>query len=87
MKTLGLIGGVTWHSSKVYYELINQTIAETLGPYRSAPLILYSLDYGAVRQARAGGDWRPLRKMVVDAARSLKGGAFGETRYRLFTSG
>jgi aspartate racemase len=72
MRTLGLLGGVTWRTSAAYYQLINEGVAAALGPYRSSDLLMRSLDYGAVRDARAGGDWRPLRRLVVDGCRQLK---------------
>ncbi|MCA9571493.1 MAG: amino acid racemase [Myxococcales bacterium] len=72
MRTLGLVGGVTWHSSARYYTGLNEGVAARLGPFRSADVVMRSLDYGAVREARADGDWRPLGRLVVDAARGLK---------------
>lgn len=72
MRTVGLLGGVTWRSSASYYQLINEGVADALGPFRSSQVLMCSLDYGAVRQARAGGDWRPLKRLVVDGCRQLK---------------
>jgi aspartate racemase len=72
MKTLGLLGGLTWHSTAVYYERINRGVAAELGPFRSASLVLHSVDYGEVRRARASGDWRSLGRKLVSACRGLK---------------
>ncbi len=78
MRPLGLIGGITWHSTVPYYVRINEGIARELGPFRSADLRLHSIDYGLVRAARATHDWKPLRRELVRAARGLqKSGARG----------
>ncbi|MCO4747575.1 MAG: amino acid racemase [Proteobacteria bacterium] len=72
MRTLGLLGGMSWHSTAVYYERIQRTVAAELGPYRSAPLVLHSMDYGELRQARADGEWRRFGRRLVSACRGLK---------------
>ncbi|MEZ4320464.1 MAG: amino acid racemase [Myxococcota bacterium] len=72
MRRLGLVGGVTWHSTATYYSRVNTGIAAALGPFRSADLVLRSLDYGVVRDARRDGSWRPLGDLVVRAARDLR---------------
>jgi aspartate racemase len=72
MKTLGLLGGLTWHSTAVYYDQINRGVASKLGPFRSASLVLHSIDYGRVRDARTSGDWRGLGRHLVGACRGLK---------------
>ncbi|MFT7521259.1 MAG: aspartate racemase [Kiritimatiellia bacterium] len=78
MKTIGLLGGMTWHSSGRYYQLINEGVAERLGPFRSAKIVLHSVDYGELRRSRADGDWRRLGRQLGAAARGLqKAGADG----------
>ncbi len=72
MRTIGLLGGFTHHSTSTYYRLINEGIAARLGAYRSARLLLHSFDYGDVREARLDGDWRPFAKQLVNAGRGLK---------------
>ena len=52
MRTIGLIGGMSWESSAEYYRLINQQVRERLGPLRSAPLLMYSVAFGPVAQAQ-----------------------------------
>lgn len=71
-RRLGLIGGVSWHSTVTYYEGLNRGIGHRLGSHRSADLILRSLDYGGVHRCMETGDWAPLRTEVVGAARTLQ---------------
>lgn len=73
LRTVGIVGGVTWTSTAAYYVRIQERIGAWLDPFRSAPLVIHSLDYGAVRDARADGGWRRLSRLVVAAARDLKG--------------
>ena len=51
MRTIGLIGGMSWESSAEYYRLINQQVRDRLGPLRSAQILMYSVDFGPVEQA------------------------------------
>jgi aspartate racemase len=71
MKTLGVIGGMSWESSAVYYRLINQGVAARAGGLHSAPLLLHSLDFGAVAAAQAAGDWPGLADRLGAAAQGL----------------
>ena len=81
MRTIGLIGGFTWHSTAEYYRLINEGIASELGPFRSADLILRSIDYGEVRRARADGDWKRFGRHLRKVARGVQqAGAEGPSR-------
>ena len=79
MKTIGIIGGISWLSTIEYYRQINEMFQYRLGPLYSAPILLYSIAFGEFsKQERlaAKGDWRPLRQTMVEAARSLeRGGA------------
>jgi aspartate racemase len=68
MRRIGLVGGVTWHSTATYYRALNEGVAARVGPYRSADIALRSLDYGLVRRCREQRDHRPLRTAVADAA-------------------
>lgn len=72
MKRIGLLGGLTWHSTARYYERINLGIAAELGPFRSASIVMHSIDYGQIRQAREDGNWRRLGRHLVAACRGLK---------------
>jgi aspartate racemase len=72
MKVIGLLGGMTWHSSIEYYRIINQLIAERLGGYHSGHLILYSFDFAPIDSAQYENRWDDAAKMLTDAAKSLK---------------
>jgi len=72
VRTLGLIGGMTWHSTVDYYRLINQGVHERLGGYRSAHMVLVSVDFAPVEDLQNKGDWRALGRLMVGAARTLE---------------
>lgn len=77
IKTIGIIGGVSWVSSLEYYRLMNQMVRDKLGGLNSAQILMYSIEFGGFsRQERLAdkGDWRPLRKIMIDAAQRLKNG-------------
>jgi aspartate racemase len=74
MRTIGLIGGMSWESSAEYYRLINQQVRDRLGPLRSAPILMYSVDFGPVEQAQHAGRWDDAAAILVDAARRLEAG-------------
>lgn len=71
MKTLGLIGGMSWESTAVYYRQINQGVAARRGGLASAPLLLHSLDFAAIAAAQAAGDWAGLERTLAASARGL----------------
>lgn len=72
MKTIGLIGGMSWESTVPYYRLINETIKERLGGLHSAKIILYSVDFHEVEQLQRAGDWETAGVLLANAARSLE---------------
>lgn len=72
MKTLGLIGGMSWESTSEYYRMINQGVRERLGPKASARLVLWSFDFAEIAALQAAGNWRALDALMVDAARRLE---------------
>jgi aspartate racemase len=74
MRTIGLIGGMSWESSAEYYRLINQQVRDRLGPLRSAQLLMYSVDFGPVEQAQHAGRWDDAAAILVDAAQRLQAG-------------
>jgi len=74
MRTIGLIGGMSWESSAEYYRLINQHVRDRLGPLRSAQLLMHSVDFGPVEQAQHAGRWDDATAILVDAARRLEAG-------------
>jgi len=73
MKTLGLIGGVSWESTTVYYQLLNRLARQRLGGQHSAKLILWSVDFAPIAAMQAAGEWDAATAVMVDAARRLEG--------------
>lgn len=72
MKTIGLIGGMSWESSVTYYQVINQVIKQQLGGLHSAKCIMYSVDFHEIEQCQAMGDWQKSAKILANAAVSLQ---------------
>lgn len=70
-RTLGLLGGMSWESTAVYYRLINQGVAARGGGLHSAPLLVHSLDFASVAAAQAAGDWAGLGVILGQAAAGL----------------
>jgi aspartate racemase len=76
MKTIGLIGGMSWESSAVYYQLINEIVREKLGEASSAQSLMYSVEFNEIKKLQHAGEWEKLTKMMIEAAQRLeKGGA------------
>ncbi|SDE70494.1 aspartate/glutamate racemase family protein [Sporomusa acidovorans] len=74
MKTIGLIGGLSWESSLEYYRLINQGVKQKLGGLHSAQCLLYSVDFGPIEELMRQGDWQQINQLLVQAALHLKQG-------------
>ena len=72
MRTIGLIGGMSWQSSKLYYDRINQLVADRLGGAHSAKLIVFSLDFAPIAQMQAQSQWDEAGAVLADAARKLE---------------
>ena len=72
MKTIGLLGGMTWHSTVDYYRLINAGIQARLGGSHSAQCILYSLEFAEVEARQNAGEWDALARLMVEAARRVE---------------
>ncbi|MFS2225483.1 amino acid racemase [Pantoea sp. B65] len=72
MKTLGLIGGMSWESTVPYYRMINQGIKQRLGGLHSAKLVLYNVDFHEIERCQSSGDWPLAGQMLADAALALK---------------
>ncbi len=72
MKTLGLIGGMSWQSTELYYRQINETIEARLGGLHSAKLVLASVDFHEVEELQRLGDWDTAGVLLADAARSVE---------------
>jgi aspartate racemase len=74
LKTIGLIGGMSWESTTLYYQTINRETARRRGGLRSAPLHLVSLDFEEIAQRQRAEDWGGMSGILVDAARRLEQG-------------
>lgn len=72
MRTIGLIGGMSWESSATYYRLLNEGVRDRLGPTASARCILWSFDFAEIEALQHAGDWQGLTERMVDAARWLE---------------
>ena len=76
MRTIGLIGGMSWESTAEYYRIINQSVRHRLGALRSAPLILFSVDFGPIEQAQHNNLSDDAAGILEDASRRVyRGGA------------
>lgn len=72
MKTIGLIGGMSWESTVTYYQIINQTVREKLGGLHSATLLLYSVDFAVIEEHQKNGEWDKSAEILATAARNLE---------------
>lgn len=74
MRILGLLGGMSWESTALYYRLINQEVRARLGPLRSAELLLYSVDFGPIEAMQREGRWDDAAEHLAGSARRLAAG-------------
>jgi aspartate racemase len=72
MKTIGLVGGMSWGSSAEYYRLINEFVKERLGGFHSAKCLMYSFKFTEVEELLQKDNWERLIKLMVDAAKKLE---------------
>lgn len=72
MKTIGLIGGMSWESTQVYYQHINTLVNQQMGGLHSAEICLYSVDFGQVEKLMFKNDWDGVAQIVIDAATRLE---------------
>lgn len=72
MKTIGLIGGMSWESTIPYYRIINEKVKETLGGLHSARIILYSVEFAEIEECQATGQWDKSAGILGDAAKKLE---------------
>jgi aspartate racemase len=66
MKTIGLIGGMSWESSAVYYELINKKIKEAFGGFHSCKNIMLTVDFAEIEKLQHEGNWDALDRLMAD---------------------
>jgi aspartate racemase len=74
MKTIGLIGGLSWESTSVYYSYINRYVQEQLGGLHSAKCLLYSFDFEEIAALQRKEDWETATTKMIEAAKSLEAG-------------
>ncbi|AOV97098.1 aspartate racemase [Edwardsiella hoshinae] len=72
MKTIGLLGGMSWESSAEYYRIVNQGVRDQLGPTASARVLLWSFNFAEIEALQHHGDWETLTERMVDAAQRLQ---------------
>lgn len=72
MKVIGLIGGMSWESTLVYYEIINEEVKRRLGGFHSCECVIYSFDFDRIDAGQREGRWEDLSKEMVDAAVKLR---------------
>lgn len=72
MKTIGIIGGMSWESTQTYYRLMNQKVREHLGGLHSAKVILYSVDFAEIEPLQHAGDWAGTADILAEAAQALE---------------
>jgi aspartate racemase len=72
MKTIGLIGGMSWESTIPYYRQINEVVKASLGGLHSAKLVLYSVDFHEIERLQHGGDWAAAGELLANAACALE---------------
>jgi len=72
MKTIGLIGGMSWESSLEYYRILNETVKQKLGGFHSAKCVMYSVDFEEIEKLQHQGDWDAATLLMIDAAQRVE---------------
>lgn len=72
MKTMGLIGGMSWESTTEYYKVINQTVKKELGGLHSAKCLIYSVDFQEIEECQSNGNWNKSGEILAEAALALE---------------
>ena len=72
MKTIGLIGGMSWESSQEYYRIINREVRARLGGTHSAKSLMWSMDFAEIEHLQHQGKWDELTKLMIEAAQNLE---------------
>ena len=72
MKTIGLLGGMSWESTETYYRVINEGVREKLGGLNSAKICLYSVNFDALETLQHSGNWLETAGILIDAAKRIK---------------
>ncbi|MDF1489045.1 aspartate/glutamate racemase family protein [Tessaracoccus caeni] len=77
MKTIGVLGGMSWESSLGWYRMANELVRERLGGYHSAPILLDSLDFAEIEALQASGDWDAAGRLLASHAQGLEAAGAG----------
>ncbi|HUO87662.1 MAG TPA: aspartate/glutamate racemase family protein [Rhizomicrobium sp.] len=77
MKTIGLLGGMSWESSTTYYQLINREVQKRLGGVHSARIVMHSFDFGEIAPLQSAGRWEEANARMAEAAKALVGAGAG----------
>lgn len=77
MKTIGFIGGLTWHSSIDYYRLMNEMVNEKLGGVHSCRMLMYSVEFGEIKQLTFAEDWNGIATIISNIAVTLESACAG----------
>lgn len=72
MKTIGLLGGMSWESTQSYYRAINEAVREQLGGLHSAKIVLYSVDFAEIETLQVQGDWEKAGELLAAAASAVE---------------
>lgn len=72
MKTIGLLGGMSWESTLGYYKAINERVKNTQGGLHSAKIAMYSVDFEPIEQLQHAGDWKGTAKILIEAAKNVQ---------------
>lgn len=72
MRTIGLIGGMSWESTQSYYQLLNQGVKESLGGLHSAQIVLVSLDFAEIARLQQQQDWPQMAEILIKAAKQVE---------------
>ncbi|MBD2872948.1 aspartate/glutamate racemase family protein [Paenibacillus arenilitoris] len=76
MKIIGMLGGMSWESTVLYYQIVNEVVKNELGGLHSAKILMYSVDFAEIEECQANGDWDKSASILSEAAQNLqKGGA------------
>ncbi|MEI0736798.1 aspartate/glutamate racemase family protein [Paenibacillus sp. JTLBN-2024] len=74
MKTTGLLGGMSWESSMIYYQIINERVKERKGGHHSAKSLMYSVDFQEIKDLQHQGKWAEAAKIMIESAQKLEAG-------------
>ncbi len=72
MKTIGMLGGMSWESSLEYYRIVNEEVKRRLGGFHSAKCLLYSVDFAEIEELQHKDEWDELTRIMIECAQSIE---------------